>query len=389
MLNTGHIEGLLVFFATHTTDLAKLVLLLLSALAAATAFWLMRAGLQRSVMLMALTTAGFCLLDLALLAALPRLNISFGPKTVPLTVWWAARLVLFIGWVLIERWKERKESPPQRSNIIFLLLNLTLAAVLIYGFFFEPMNLGVTYLEENAEQNDLRPIRILHLTDLHLERQTQREVQLIPLVEAQQPDLILLTGDYLNLSNLDDPVSLEQARALLTKLHAPLGVYAVDGSVDSAYLMHELFSTLEITVLDNEVLRLPLDSGAVYLVGVTMRDDLNDADTLTSLMQQVPPEAFSILLYHTPDLIETAAQTGVDFYLAGHTHGGQIRIPFYGALITFSRYGKQYEMGRYELGDTVLYVSRGIGMEGSVAPRARFLCPPEITVIDLSSTEQQ
>ena len=387
MLNTGHIEGLLVFFATHTTDLAKLILLLLFVLAAAVAFWLVKAGFQHSVTLVSMVTVCFCLLDMALLVALPRLNISFGPIIVPLTAWWAARLVLFIGWVLIKQWQTGKGGALHRPNLIFLLLNLMLAAVLIYGFFFEPMNLKVTHLEERTEQNDLQPIRILHLTDLHLERQTQRETRLIPLVEAQQPDLILLTGDYLNLSNLDDPVSLEQARTLLAKLHAPLGVYAVDGSVDSAYLMDELFSSLEITVLDNEVLPLPLESGVVYLVGVTMRDEHNDADTLTRLMQQVPPEAFSILLYHTPDLIEIASQTGVDFYLAGHTHGGQIRIPFYGALITFSRYGKQYEMGRYELGDTVMYVSRGIGMEGSVAPRARFLCPPEITVIDLSNTE--
>ena len=96
-----------------------------------------------------------------------------------------------------------------------------------------------------------------------------------------------------------------------------------------------------------------------------------------------PPEAYTLLLYHSPDLIETASSVGVDLYLAGHTHGGQVRLPFYGAVITFSAYGKQYEMGWYEVGATTLYVSRGLGMEGWDAPRMRFLCPPEMEVVEL------
>ena len=101
------------------------------------------------------------------------------------------------------------------------------------------------------------------------------------------------------------------------------------------------------------------------------------------MSEQVPAGAFSILLYHTPDLMPYIADarvagTGVTLYLAGHTHGGQIRLPIYGALATSSRWGKRYEMGRYYEGETTLYVSRGLGMEGLGAPRARFLAPPEI-----------
>jgi predicted MPP superfamily phosphohydrolase len=103
------------------------------------------------------------------------------------------------------------------------------------------------------------------------------------------------------------------------------------------------------------------------------------------LMQTVPAGAYSVLLYHTPDLIDTASALGVNLYLAGHTHGGQIRLPFYGALITFSAYGRRYQMGRYTLGPTTLYVSRGLGMEGLGLPRVRILCPPEVDVISLAS----
>ena len=90
-------------------------------------------------------------------------------------------------------------------------------------------------------------------------------------------------------------------------------------------------------------------------------------------------------MYHTPDLVETAAELGVDFYLAGHTHGGQIRLPWLGALMTAPKYGKQYEAGLYRIASTQLYVSRGIGMEGLGMPRVRFLCPPEIVELWLTS----
>jgi predicted MPP superfamily phosphohydrolase len=83
-----------------------------------------------------------------------------------------------------------------------------------------------------------------------------------------------------------------------------------------------------------------------------------------------------------------AVELGVDLYLCGHTHGGQIRLPGFGALITSSEFWKRYEMGRYEENGTTLYVSRGLGMEGLGAPRARFLSRPEIIEWRLSGTHK-
>ena len=108
-----------------------------------------------------------------------------------------------------------------------------------------------------------------------------------------------------------------------------------------------------------------------------------DQAVLETLLAQVPESAYRLLLYHSLDPIEVAAEGGVDLYLAGHTHGGQIRLPVYGAVFTASRLGKRYEMGRYNVGTPTLYVNRGLGMEGSLAPCARFLCPPEITVTEI------
>jgi predicted MPP superfamily phosphohydrolase len=94
-----------------------------------------------------------------------------------------------------------------------------------------------------------------------------------------------------------------------------------------------------------------------------------------------------ILLYHAPDLMPEATEKGIDLYLCGHTHGGQVRLPWIGAIWTSSQYGKQYEMGHYHQSRTNLYVSRGIGLEGLSAPRIRFLAPPEITLITLQGKQ--
>jgi hypothetical protein len=97
----------------------------------------------------------------------------------------------------------------------------------------------------------------------------------------------------------------------------------------------------------------------------------------------VLPDKFTLLLYHTPDLMPAAVPAGIDLYVCGHTHGGQIRLPFYGAIVTSSVQGKRYEMGQYTEQATTLYVSRGIGMEGKGAPRMRFLCTPEVELFEL------
>jgi hypothetical protein len=78
-----------------------------------------------------------------------------------------------------------------------------------------------------------------------------------------------------------------------------------------------------------------------------------------------------------------AVELGIDLYLCGHTHGGQVRLPVIGPLLTSSHLGREYVMGHYQVGQTHLYVSRGVGLEGLSAPRVRLLAPPEITLLTL------
>jgi predicted MPP superfamily phosphohydrolase len=123
----------------------------------------------------------------------------------------------------------------------------------------------------------------------------------------------------------------------------------------------------------------------VRLVGLTCthvpEDDLL---TLQAALAGAPgDDLFTILMYHSPDLAPEAAGAGIDLQVSGHTHGGQVRVPGLGALVTSSLHGKRFEMGAYQLGDMLLYVARGIGLEGQGAPRARFLCEPEVVLWEL------
>jgi predicted MPP superfamily phosphohydrolase len=106
---------------------------------------------------------------------------------------------------------------------------------------------------------------------------------------------------------------------------------------------------------------------------------------LQTLGQQAPQGVFSILMYHEPTLLETAAQVGVDLYLAGHTHGGQSPGIVRWLLPLFGHPLFKYIAGRYMIAPTTLYVSRGLGMEGMPVPRMRFHCHPEIVVFDIAA----
>ncbi len=114
---------------------------------------------------------------------------------------------------------------------------------------------------------------------------------------------------------------------------------------------------------------------------------LLDGPRLQTLLGAGPRDTITLLLYHTPDLAPEAAAAGIDLQLSGHTHGGQVRLPLFGALYAASLYGKRYEVGRLSEGGLTLYVTRGVGLEGKGAPRVRFLCPPEIVLWELGGLD--
>ncbi|MCC7358944.1 MAG: hypothetical protein IT317_05675 [Anaerolineales bacterium] len=321
----------------------------------------------------------FSLADWAILAALPRFQRSFGPAKPPTVLLALARAVCGL-------------LPP----VVSLPLQAVGTLLVLYGFWVEPHRLSLTRQAlRSPKLPSERPLRLLHLGDLHAEiAVTRRERALIEQVRAAQADLILFSGDYLNLSYLHDQRAWAAARAVLETLRAPLGVYAVSGSpaVDLPEVVPQVLAGLSnIRWLQDELVTVWHAGVPVDIVGLTCtHKPFVDGPRLHAVLSQAHGSApaasrpFTILLYHTPDLAPEAAEAGIDLQLSGHTHGGQVRLPFYGALFTASLYGKRFEAGRRAEGGLTLYVTRGLGMEGKGAPRVRFLAPPEIILWELT-----
>ncbi len=326
----------------------------------------------------------FALGDWLMLTALPRFRRSFGPPQLP----WLSLAVLRLILALVLAMVSSNRVLPSAG-----LVQLAVSVTAIYACWIEPARLGVTQITLHSSRLDgCPPLRLLHITDLHVERVTAREQHLLNLVKQLAPDVIVLTGDYLSISYTHDPTAQRQARELLSQLHAPAGVYAIMGnrSVDSPQVVARLLTGLEVTWLRDQLKLLTWRGCRVLIAGVECSDDAEiDARKLHALLDGRAPDVFTLLLYHSPDVMPAASTAGVDLYLAGHTHGGQLRLPVFGALVTASIHGKRYEMGAYVEGNTTLYVSRGVGMEGKGAPRARFLCPPEITLFTLMGTRAE
>jgi predicted MPP superfamily phosphohydrolase len=338
----------------------------------------------------ALGLIAFALADWGLLAFLPRRGLSFGAVQPP----WLG--LVFFRWLIVMLALPIAVLSPYFVIIAITLLQVILWVLMAYGTLIGPFRLEVTHLEvPNAKPGNPHPgapIRIVQLSDIHVERLTPRDQALPRLVADLAPDLIVLTGDFLSTSYNEDPRAVEELRSLLKQFHAPAGIYAIWGTaeVDRPEVLRPALEELGIVVLENQSVEVQAGGRRLWLMGVyPTRDLVSDGKTLRRLLDGAPSEASTLLLYHTPDLMPQAAEFGVDLYLAGHTHGGQWRVPGFGAILTSSVHGKRYEAGHFQEGKTHLYVSRGLGLEGFGAPRARFFCPPEVVAVTLSAAGQR
>jgi predicted MPP superfamily phosphohydrolase len=357
--------------------------------------WKARGAIAEEVSL-SLVFLLFCLSDWALLRVLPHLRLSFSFEIAPpLAASVLVRLLVFgglIGAALLAHWRGRRrgvKAQPRSAIVLFLVANLGFSAVQMDAYIVEPLLLETTELSLSFDDLDpaAPPVRVVHLSDIHIERNSFREAQVVQKVNALQPDIVVLTGDYLNLSRLSDPTSAAHFRHFVTQLDAAYGIYAVRGSVEPTLeSMAWLVEGTDVVWLEQEAVTIDVRGQLVTLVGAACSHHQElDAARLAQAMDGIPADAFTVLLYHSPDLIAEATEHQVDLYLGGHTHGGQLRLPFYGAIVTNSIYGKRYASGLFERDDTAMYISRGIGFEGGGMPRARFLCRPEIVSIELKS----
>jgi predicted MPP superfamily phosphohydrolase len=288
---------------------------------------------------------------------------------------------LALGRTLLRR-VGRLKSAPTGTQIWLQRIVLTLAAVgvlcMAYGYFIEPYWLSVTRVRiETAKlPRGTRPIRLVHISDLHSDPQVRLEERLPGVFAAERPDLIVFTGDSIN-----SPEGLPVLRNCLTRLAQVAPTFVVKGNRDAWFWREQkLFEETGVRELKNEALKFDVGGASIWIVGTPVGGEHKFEQTFDA----VTPGAFTVFLHHYPDLINEVAAKKVDLYCAGHTHGGQVALPLYGALITLSKFGKRYESGLYRVDQTHFYVNRGIGMEGGAAPRVRFWARPEVTVIEIA-----
>lgn len=233
-----------------------------------------------------------------------------------------------------------------------------------------------------------RGFRIAQISDIHLERFTEDFFfrKAISRINALKPDLVLITGDYIsnNPTGPDDGAfaAMPHCGEILQGLECPLRFGSLgnhDVDVDSAAVVNMLTAS-GITPLVNRY--VPIERGGKRL-WVSGLDDAYAGNPDINLAVPEEPDAPVILMCHEPDFMDTIVRhkrsQHVDLVLSGHTHGGQVRLPFFGAL-QLPPLGEKYSIGRYRFGQTQLYVNRGIG---TVGLPVRFDCPPEITHITL------
>jgi predicted MPP superfamily phosphohydrolase len=290
----------------------------------------------------------------------------------------AAGAILALGLIsLVDLWNPFLPTffVPYRSAVI--ALSAVLLVCLGYGHWIERRWVEITRITIPTSKlaPGSEPVRIIHLSDFHCTEDDTVEKRLPDLIHPFRPDLILLTGDYLG--SLTGTATLER---LLKGLHSSHGLFAVLGNHEVWYTPGlDLFTKTPVVLLNNEARRLVVRNASICLFGV----QLDDEEKAIPSLKELSSDAINVVLYHYPDFIERVSGMEIDLLLSGHTHGGQIALPFWGAIVTLSKSWKKYERGLYRSGGTSLYVSRGLGSYSGFFPAIRFFSRPEIAVIDL------
>jgi len=294
-------------------------------------------------------------------------------------------LLPIAGIVLLRAAKRRRVTTPVWAlawgSLVCIPIAIDATLVEPYRLVTERASVPLSNARSRAQ-----PITIAVLADIQCNVVTDREREAVRRAMEARPDLILLPGDLVQVGTLRLPEILDDFHALLAPLHAPLGVYFVQGNCETKEDAQRLLAGTPVRFLDNEVVELSLGDRRVTLCGVDLAFASPRARAALQWIESAPgANDVRIVVAHRPDVIEALLPSSrVDLIVCGHTHGGQVNIPFFGPPITLSDVPRSIARGGlHELDGKRIYVSRGIGWEHGHAPRVRFLCPPEVSVITL------
>ncbi len=246
---------------------------------------------------------------------------------------------------------------------------------LLYANGVEARRLTVRRLELRSPKVGPEPVSILHLSDIHVGRWGAMEDQVVARARELKPDLILMTGDY----SAGRPVPEDVCR-LIREIGESAPTYCSLGNAELRPPPYErLIEAGPATWLLNETVETVIRGTRLRITGVNPGEE----EAVRRLGPSVKGGPYSICLYHYPDLVAELETLPYDLMLCGHTHGGQVRLPGIGALVTLCRAGRRYSRGMFEHGSQRAFVSQGIGCESFGLPRLRFLCPPEVVLFTL------
>jgi predicted MPP superfamily phosphohydrolase len=278
-------------------------------------------------------------------------------------------------------------SEPERLMQPYWPLRLAgglLLILAVYGFWYEPDTLRAVEYPVRIEGGIGGALKIAVIADLHggAPYITEEKIErVVALANAAKPDLVLLTGDYVVQGVLGGwHMPIETIAAKLKGLHARLGVYAVLGNHDhwgdGAHIA-KVLGRAGIVVLEDRAARIGVGGNSFYLAGIS--DYASGEHLVGGAMLGIPDEQKALCFTHSPDVFPEVPRTCV-LTIAGHTHGGQVRLPWIGSLIVPSRYGQRYVAGLVEENEHYLFVSTGIGT--SILP-VRFGVRPEVSILDV------
>lgn len=324
------------------------------------------------------STAGFAM---AAIGVASLIALGVGPYVDPgvegtfaMMAMWAYGLFVHLPLLLVgQAWllNRRRARIPA---VIAVMMVLALVAVAIDAFLIEPFDVQVDRVSVRSSKLDRR-YRLAVLSDIQTDAPGAYEREVFRLTMAERPDAILMPGDYIHASGEAYSSSRDELASMLEEsgLSAPLGIHAVQGNVDPDGRWTPLFDGLPAAVY-------PSTSTAALaglsLTALSFRDSFDTDIVIPGL------PGFHVVMGHGPDF--ALGTVSADLLIAGHTHGGQVQLPGIGPLITFSAVPRAWADGVTLLsGGRTLIVSRGIGMERGSAPRLRFLCRPQIVIIDL------
>jgi predicted MPP superfamily phosphohydrolase len=260
------------------------------------------------------------------------------------------------------------------AMIVIHIAAISGIACACYGYFIEPYNIQINTIRIETDKLKNTSLRVVQISDLHCDRKPRLEPLLADFINPLDPDVIVFTGDAVN-----SPAGLELFRDMMTGLHASIGKFVVTGNWDTLRMTNlDRFSGTGFEVLNQDVRFLQKHGQPFCIAGL---DYLKGPDSWP-VISKLKPDCFTVFLFHTPDFIVWLKGLPIDLYLCGHTHGGQIVMPFIGSTITPTIGGK-YVQGLNDYEGIPVYTHRGIGMVGWF-PRIRFLSRPEITVFEIT-----